>query len=493
MQETTSSSRLFITAAVLGVLGDALLHAGPWGINASIWVVLLFAVTIPLLQRFRPQPKASLAIPAIGAIAAAAGLAWRDSSVFTAVDIILLFAFIGLLALGPKEVRAWAAGILHYCAALLYTFVESLLGTVQFSLLDISWRQVPLGRLSRRGLAIFRGLLIATPALLLLGALLMSADAAFSAIIRDVFAIDIPKVIGHIFLAIAIAGVCGGFLRSLVRGRTLPSVMKPDFLRLGAIETNTATAAIDLLFAAFVAVQFRYLFGGAALIRLDPKLTYADYARSGFFELVTVAAIVVPLLLWSEWLIDKRFPRALAMFRSLAALQIVLVFVIIVSAMKRMRIYTEEYGMTELRLYTTAFMIWLGVLLLWFALTVLRGRRPQFMIGALAAGFILVMTLHTLSPDDLITRTNLARAAGGRRALDTSYALLLSSDATPALVQGLSSLPGERPCIAKRLLDRDAQFESDPRTWNASRSLAHTIVTSRASELRQWASLCPKR
>ena len=492
MQEPIAS-RIFLTAFTLGILGDALLHTAPWGINASIWTALFFIGAIPLLQRVKPQPKGALAIPLIGAMAAAIGLAWRDSSVLTTVDVILLIGFIGLLSLGPKGVRAWAAGISHACAALLFSFAESVPGIVRFSLIDVSWRQFPLGRWSRRSLAVFRGLLIVTPAVLLLGALLMSADAAFSAIIRDLISIDIPKTIGHILLAATIAGMCGGFLRSLLRGGTLPVFSKPAFLSIGAIEMNTATAAIDLLFASFVAVQFRYLFGGAALIRLDSKLTYAEYARSGFFELVTVAAIVVPLLLWSEWLIDKNVPRALAAFRTLAALQVVLVFVIIVSAMKRMRLYTDQYGMTELRIYTTAFMIWLGVLLLWFALTVLRGNRQRFLIGALASGLVLVIALHALNPDDLIARTNLARAASGLRGLDTSYALSLSSDATPALISALNALPAEGPCIAKRLLDRDARFEADPRTWNTSRAQAHAIVNAHAAELNQWAAICPKR
>ena len=51
----------------------------------------------------------------------------------------------------------------HACAALLYTFAESVPGIVRFALFDMSWRQFPLGRWSRRSLAVFRGLLIVTP------------------------------------------------------------------------------------------------------------------------------------------------------------------------------------------------------------------------------------------------------------------------------------------------------------------------------------------
>ena len=76
----------------------------------------------------------------------------------------------------------------------------------------------------------------------------------------------------------------------------------------------------------------------------------------------------------------------LALFRGLAALQVALVFIIAASAFHRMKLYRDEYGLTQLRFYTTAFMIWLAVLLFWFVCTVLTGRRQRFAIGALATG-----------------------------------------------------------------------------------------------------------
>jgi hypothetical protein len=65
-------------------------------------------------------------------------------------------------------------------------------------------------------------------------------------------------------------------------------------LRIGGTEIVVALVALDLLFAAFVAVQARYLFGGGALVQAREHLTYAQYARHGFFELVAVSALVVP-------------------------------------------------------------------------------------------------------------------------------------------------------------------------------------------------------
>ena len=73
-----------------------------------------------------------------------------------------------------------------------------------------------------------------------------------------------------------------------------------------------------------------------------------------------------------------------------------------------------EYGLTEERLYATAFMGWLAAVFLWFAATVMAGRRERFAFGAIVAGFLLVIVLSALNPDALIARTNLARAKTGR-------------------------------------------------------------------------------
>ena len=59
-----------------------------------------------------------------------------------------------------------------------------------------------------------------------------------------------------------------------------------------------------------------------------------------------------------------------------------LLFIVVASALQRMYLYTSIFGLTELRLYTTTFMIWISVVLVWFVLTVMRSRRDRFVFGA---------------------------------------------------------------------------------------------------------------
>jgi hypothetical protein len=256
---------------------------------------------------------------------------------------------------------------------------------------------------------------------------------------------------------------------------------------LGAVEVGVVLGLLNVLFACFVLVQFRYFFGGAARVMSITELTYAEYARRGFFELTWVAGLVLPLLLITHALLQRRDHAALAerIFRTLAGTQVALLFVIMASAVARMRLYQSEYGLTELRLYTTAFMLWLGLVFLWFAWTVLvRSRRERFACGALVAAFVTIGLLHLLNPDAYIVRANTAHARAGR-AFDAEYAATLSADAVPALIFAMPSLSREERCyVARELTVRWSRpvSEGDWRTWNLARSRAwHAVAAHRES------------
>jgi hypothetical protein len=263
---------------------------------------------------------------------------------------------------------------------------------------------------------------------------------------------------------------------------------------LGAVEVGIVLGLLNVLFAAFVIVQFRYFFGGAARVMSITELTYAEYARRGFFELTWVAGLVLPLLLITHALVGRRHNSAVAerIFRPLAGTQVALLFVIMASAVARMRLYQSEYGLTELRLYTTAFMLWLGLVFVWFAWTVLvRNARERFACGALVAAFLTVGLLHLLNPDAYIVRANAAHARAGR-AFDAAYATSLSADAVPALISALPSLSREERCHVARSIvagwSHPAPGE-DWRSWSLARVRARLAVAEHQEELS--AAACP--
>jgi hypothetical protein len=143
-----------------------------------------------------------------------------------------------------------------------------------------------------------------------------------------------------------------------------------------------------------------------------------------------------------------------------------------------------------LRLYTTAFMAWLAVVLAWFLATVLPNQRQRFASGALLSGMLAILALNALNPDALIVRTNAARVGTSPQAFDAYYVSTLSDDAVPALVEELALLPEpERRTVAARLAERRSVPPSaDWRTWNWGRGQAQQALNSSQPVLGQEGS-----
>jgi len=178
----------------------------------------------------------------------------------------------------------------------------------------------------------------------------------------------------------------------------------------------------------------------------------------------------------------KGTERQVRVVRTLSACLIVLVGVVIASALQRLWLYQDQFGLTELRLYATGVVLWLAVVFVWLGMTVLRGRRHLFATGAIVAGFAATLFINIVNPDALIARTNLSRPN-----VDVAYLGALSDDAVPTLVAKLPSLdPSLRRPLARTLLDRSSSREGWL-SWNASRRHAESLLASHKAELRELA------
>jgi len=497
-----SVAALVVAGVVLGAIGDALLRApGPVGLNLSLWIASVALSALALHRRAGlALDRARVAWLAIGVVFAA-GLAWRDAPPLKLLALGCATLAFALAAHVPTAAWVRRAGVLRYAGALalgaLHAWTAAALALVDATR---SGTRVETGRAAgwRRAAAVARGLVIAAPLVVVFGALFVSADAVFAELVSNVLRFDFGRIASHVVLFSIAAWLSTGYLRGFLTGTELPafsdrrgieggSVLAPK-RPLGTTEVATALAAINLLFLVFVIVQFRYLFGGDALVRVTPELTYADYARRGFFELVFAVVLVVPVLLAADWLLDRRSQRDALVFRGLAGMQIGLVLAITASALQRLRLYHASYGLTESRFYAMVLLIWIGAVLVWLAATVLRGRRDAFAFGALASGLATVALLFAINPDAVIARANVARMASAdvRVRFDVAYATSLSADAVPVLIDALPALPRDVQCpLARHMLrrwppDRDRSI----RNWNWSAARASVAVREHEARLR---------
>jgi hypothetical protein len=474
-RETRLAIALAGSALALGVLGDVLFQGQPLGLNMPLWTVAFVVALAGLLRYGRAPLHQGRRFMVAPLLLFAALFAWHDSPLLVVANLLALAAAVSMGVLRNRRVRR--ATLSDYGGGFVGACVSTAVGALPLLMTDIRWKEVVGKARSEKVAAVARGFALGLPLLLVFGALFVAADAVFKQLLSSAIpSLDVSVVVRLLIVAVW-AWLAGGLLRDLLATREEDVSLRKERRGLGALEIGVALAFLDLLFLAFVVVQFRYLFGGRGLVESTTDLTYAEYARHGFFELVAVAALTLPLLLLGDWAL-RDGARGRRAFRWLAAALLALLGLVIASALQRMRLYMDQYGLTELRLYATGGILWLAVVCLWFGLTVLRGRRHAFAVGALVTGFAATLAVNLVNPDALIAHTNVTRPA-----VDVSYLAGLSDDAVPTLVSRIRELPSEqRAILASALLERQAAV-GDWRSWNLSRARAADALNRHRAEL----------
>ena len=254
-------------------------------------------------------------------------------------------------------------------------------------------------------------------------------------------------------------------------------------LRLGSVEAATILLVVDALFAVFVGLQLAYLFGGRDTLALA-GLTYAEYARRGFFELVVVAILAGTLVVAVHAAAERRSRMLLG--ASLALLG--LTAIVLLSALLRLRLYQQAYGWTELRFVVLTAILWLGAALA-IAAVLLVTDRSRWILHALGiAVLVTVAGMNLVGPQAFVAERNLERAIdpslvppGGRSGLDAAYLAELGDEAVEPIVDAWDRLPPvDRIALRPVLLDRSAALGgldvSGWPAWNLTRARARAAI-----------------
>lgn len=323
-------------------------------------------------------------------------------------------------------------------------------------------------------------------AVLLLGvfsALFASADPAFGRILRAAVPdVDGGTVLRWLLLFVIVGGATLGAAFLLVNPTTLGLVGLPAPRPLRRLEWALPVGAVLVTFAAFVAVQATVLFGGRDHVLRTVGLTFAQYARRGFWQLLVVTLLTLVVIAVAMRKAprgdrgDRLMVRVLLGGLSLGAL------VVVASALWRMSVYEQAYGYTRLRVFVSAFELWLGALFLLVLAAGLRLRAGWVPQAAVAAWVVTLVGLAVLNPDRFIARENIDRSG----TLDARYLSTLSADAVPEL----DRLPVPlRDCALSDIARRLREDPDDWRSFNTSRATAATIVT----DVREPGPECTRR
>ena len=210
----------------------------------------------------------------------------------------------------------------------------------------------------------------------------------------------------------------------------------------------------------------------------------SDAARAGFFQLVVVAAITLGMLVWV-----RARAEMVGVLRALIVAAAGLTIAIVVIAVHRLAVYRSAYGLTELRLGTTWFSWWLGLLfVLVAASTIVHLGRRRWATAVLVSALGWLVGWNALSSDAVIARANIRRvpaasvAEPSRRDIyDDELTVRLSADAVPTIVDHFDEIPDAQQKVVRDWLCGES-FDAAGLGWSLGTTRAESAHALFCSE-----------
>ncbi len=236
----------------------------------------------------------------------------------------------------------------------------------------------------------------------------------------------------------AAAGV-GGF-SLLIGAAPLPG--EPD-----AAPASRATPVLPTLFGigglsiaigAYAASQVSAAVLGAAFVEERTGLTYAEYARGGFFQMVIVAFVSVALIGVARGVV-RAAPETTGRVRVGCSALTVGVVATVASAVVKLAVYADTFGLTMLRVYTVVFACWLGLVAVMAYITLLRPAAPWFAPAVLVSVCVGAFAMNIADPERIVVEHNIDRSATTGK-LDVDYLSQLSLDAAATVFDRLDEI-----------------------------------------------------
>jgi hypothetical protein len=441
-------SRLLWSVILIAWIFDLLFWKKAPGISFLIMVIitLIGGLLLSIGEGIRPAKNSWLLL--IPVLFFSVMTVFREESFTTFINYVLTVGAMALLAVTYTGGKWWNYSFSDYVSNFFKLFLTAISKALMLFVAkekketDVIPEEINEGTPKVKGTtswSIIRGLLLALPIVLVLAALLASADPIFNQNFEAILKLfKIEKLGEYLFRTfyILILGyfLAGTYLHAYTSSNDdhligLDKPWLPPFL--GWIESIIILLGIDLLFAFFVGIQFKYFFGGQTNIHID-GFTFAEYARKGFSELVIVAVISLLIMQVLNSIGKRQTGKQSTIFTSLSVGLVVLVCVILVSAFQRLQLYEGAYGFSRLRTYTHVFMVWIGVLLAAIVVLEILKKSRMFALAVVLAAFGFGITLNIMNVDGFIARQNIARAVSGSD-VDVAYLVSLSNDAIPEL------------------------------------------------------------
>ena len=310
----------------------------------------------------------------------------------------------------------------------IISFLEMFFGAIGYINMPFADRRAEREETGRKRnsklMYVLLGCAIALPLLVIILNLLSSADPVFAKVIKDIFgklfySWDVVKIV--IFAAVIFFFVYGFIVKT---GRRDLGANAPKEGSYEPVIGITITVVLTAFYLIFAVVQIVYLFMNSA--GLPDDMTYAEYARRGFFQLLFVAVVNICIVL----IFDAIFRKSVVL-KTVLVVMCICTYIMIASSAVRLSMYIKEYALTYLRINTIWALIVTSIVMLGVIVSLFWRNMPLFRYI-----FLTVMVMFTLyafvRPGAVISKYNISQAHNGKE-VDIEYVMDIGSGGVPYL------------------------------------------------------------
>ncbi len=398
-----------IAGAAAAVATDLALRRVPWNNVAGAALIAVLAAGLLTSGYLRSRTSK---IMILAAVFFGAFLAIRTEPLLTTFNVVAACSLLILAAIHGQGRSFWDFRPLRMLADGGVVLFEGTTGLIEVPAEVAARYRVAKERSAGDGSgtahAVFRGLMMAVPVVLIFGLLLASADAVFQSFFSGLGALHPGSLIGHLMLMAIGAYTMMVLIRlAATQGSTDPINRAPN---LGHIETGVLLVSVNLLFGAFAVAQLMTVLGGADEALARAGLDSKHFARQGFFQLLWVAGLTLAMLMALHVATSENV-KARGITKALSLLTVGLTVLIVAVAFTRISFYIDDGGQTPLRLYSAVFSIWVAAAFVITAVRIqgIKATRAWLQPVLILSGLITLAGLNLINPERLIALDNLNR------------------------------------------------------------------------------------
>lgn len=314
---------------------------------------------------------------------------------------------------------------------------------------------------------ILKGVVLAIPLLIVILMLLSSADMIFNYYLSSTFRIfenlKVSDFGVHLVITTLFFLYIFGFMWSFKYEGIYVSRSSKQTLKADGLTVMPILLMLNVVYMLFSIIQFSYLYGGGNAV-LPSGVTYAEYARRGFFELVAATIINFTIILCTMKFMKREKSRAEKFNDVFLSLLVVFTVNMLFSAHYKMSLYENIYGYTYLRVFVHFFMLLIFILFI-IALAGIWVKKIPVTKLCIIASVIMYIILNYINVDVFIVKRNI-QLYDRTKKLDVNYLCNLSYDVLPYLSQLSLQDNSDKGKVLKERLQEKQQFFLDKKySW----------------------------